>query len=162
MNERARWTTWVSASVLLAGVVGGCGGQTVGMGGDGGPDGRADGPLGPDAPHGPDVVTPPDASLQTADKVDLLFDIDNSASMGDKQAYLAKAVPDLVNRLVKPNCIDARGTIAGPSPNASCASYPGTTIEFPPVHDMHIGIISSSLGSRGRHGRPARSATRRR
>ena len=38
--------------------------------------------------------------LKTADKVDLLFDIDNSASMGDKQAYLAQAIPDLITRLV--------------------------------------------------------------
>src|SRR6204780_5109497 len=39
------------------------------------------------------------------DKIDLLFDIDNSASMGDKQQYLAKAIPDLVSRLVQPNCV---------------------------------------------------------
>jgi hypothetical protein len=35
-------------------------------------------------------------------KVDLLFDIDNSSSMADKQEYLAKAIPDLVARLVTP------------------------------------------------------------
>ena len=46
----------------------------------------------------------------TIDKVDLLFDIDNSASMGDKQAYLAQAIPDLVSRLVTPNCVDSRAT----------------------------------------------------
>ncbi len=34
--------------------------------------------------------TPP---LTSVDKVDLLFDIDNSSSMGDKQEYLAKAIP---------------------------------------------------------------------
>jgi hypothetical protein len=89
------------------------------------------------------------------DKVDLLFDIDNSASMGDKQAYLAQAVPDLVTRLVQPNCvIVTAGSMAAPvvkgkSNNGSCSAYPGTTIEFPPVHNMHIGVISSSLGTRG-------------
>jgi hypothetical protein len=83
-------------------------------------------------------------------KLDLLFDIDNSASMGDKQVYLEKAVPDLVNRLVNPNCIDATtGQNAGASQAGSCAGYPGTNVEFPAVHDMHIGIISSSLGTRG-------------
>jgi hypothetical protein len=51
-------------------------------------------------------------------KVDLLFMIDNSASMGDKQAYLATAIPDLVTQLV------------------------ATT------QDIHIGIVSSSLGPR--------------
>ena len=35
---------------------------------------------------------------QSVDKVDLLFMIDNSSSMGDKQALLAQAVPDLVTR----------------------------------------------------------------
>src|SRR5580658_3340410 len=40
-------------------------------------------------------------------KVDLLFDIDNSASMGDKQAYLEQAVPDLITRLVTPNCVNS-------------------------------------------------------
>ena len=81
------------------------------------------------------------------DKVDLLFDIDNSASMGDKEAYLAKAVPDLLTRLVQPNCLDqnqqpvGKATLAGVCPMGSSA-------EFTPVHNMHIGIVSSSLGPR--------------
>jgi hypothetical protein len=38
---------------------------------------------------------------QTAvDKIDLLFAIDNSASMGDKQQLLSEAVPDLLARLL--------------------------------------------------------------
>ncbi len=61
---------------------------------------------------------------QAVDKVDLLFMIDNSGSMGDKQALLALAVPDLVAQLVTPK-----------------------NGEFEPVHDMHIGVISSSLGA---------------
>jgi hypothetical protein len=61
---------------------------------------------------------------QAIDKVDILFMIDGSASMGDKQALLAQAVPDLVNQLLVP----ANG-------------------DFAPVHDMHIGVISSSLGA---------------
>src|SRR5579872_2675825 len=32
---------------------------------------------------------------KSIDKVDILFDIDNSASMGDKQDYLKAAIPDL-------------------------------------------------------------------
>ncbi|MDP9002267.1 MAG: hypothetical protein M3O46_19410 [Myxococcota bacterium] len=82
------------------------------------------------------------------DKVDLMFMIDNSASMGDKQALLAQAVPDLINRLVQPNCVDPMGKTLGISdPNTGqCASGKP---EFPPVHDMHIGIVTSSLGGRG-------------
>src|SRR6185503_20902614 len=34
-------------------------------------------------------------------KIDLLFMIDNSSSMGDKQAILSDAVPELVKRLIE-------------------------------------------------------------
>ncbi len=85
-------------------------------------------------------------TLKTAKKVDLLFDIDNSASMGDKQAYLAKAIPDLVRRLVTPNCLDSAGQVTGVSDaNGNCTTG---TVEYPPVHDMHVGVITSSLGPR--------------
>ena len=83
---------------------------------------------------------------QSVDKLDLLFMIDNSASMGDKQTLLAQAVPDMIIRLVSPNCVDTNGNTIGPSTNGMCQSG---KIEFPPVHDMHIGIITSSLGGRG-------------
>jgi hypothetical protein len=85
---------------------------------------------------------------QSVDKIDLLFMIDNSASMGDKQALLALAVPDMITRLVAPNCLDANG-----NPNGMTAATDGTCAsgkaEFPPVHDMHIGVVTSSLGGRG-------------
>jgi hypothetical protein len=80
-------------------------------------------------------------------KVDILFDIDNSASMGDKQDYLKSAIPDLVSRFVNPNCVDSKGKSVVASTNGACPA--GLEAEFPPVHDMHLGIISSSLGSRG-------------
>src|SRR5579872_4382289 len=83
----------------------------------------------------------------TSNKVDILFDIDNSGSMGDKQGYLRAAIPDLVNRLINPNCVDSSGASMGPSTSGTCPA--GLTAEFPPVHDMHVGIISSSLGPRG-------------
>jgi hypothetical protein len=88
---------------------------------------------------------------KTVDKLDILFMIDNSASMGDKQALLALAVPDMINRLVSPNCVDAATgmTTLGPSTAGSCAAFPNSKLEFPPVHDMHLGIVTSSLGSRG-------------
>src|SRR5579863_4044909 len=77
---------------------------------------------------------------QSVDKIDLLFMIDNSASMGDKQALLAQAVPDMINRLVAPNCVDANGNPVMPPAtadvNGNCATGKA---EFPPVHDMHIG-----------------------
>ena len=83
-------------------------------------------------------------------KVDLLFDIDNSASMGDKQALLIQAIPEIITRLVTPRCIGAStsqptGSNADPA-TGLCAS--GSSPEFQPVHDMHIGVVTSSLGPR--------------
>jgi len=48
--------------------------------------------------------------LTSVDKIDLLFMIDNSASMTDKQEILKEAVPVLLSRLVSPICIDAAGS----------------------------------------------------
>jgi hypothetical protein len=85
----------------------------------------------------------------TVDKIDILFVIDNSASMGDKQQYLAQAVPNLITRLVTPNCVDPTGTIIyGPSDSMGLGTCTQGKVEFPPVHDMHIGVLSTSLGSR--------------
>ena len=96
-------------------------------------------------------------SQQAVDKVDLLFMIDNSASMGDKQQILAEAVPVLIDGLLKPRCVNPNtgepsgNAVADPnggrSNNFNCPT--GTEPEFAPVTDMHIGIISSSLGAMG-------------
>jgi hypothetical protein len=87
---------------------------------------------------------------QSVDKVDLLFMIDNSASMGDKQALLALAVPDMINRLVAPNCVDDNGNPVTPPATADVnGNCTNGKAEFPPVHDMHIGVVTSSLGGRG-------------
>ncbi len=84
------------------------------------------------------------------DKIDLLLAIDNSISMADKQAILAAAVPDLVSRLVQPICVNV--DTGAPDPggstvdaNGDCAA--GLKPEFPPIKDINVGIISSSLGA---------------
>lgn len=85
---------------------------------------------------------------QTAiDKVDVLVVVDNSSSMGDKQAYLREAIPDLVRRLVQPRCLpDGGGASVDRDASGQCPA--GTKSEFNPVHDMHVGVLSSSLGPR--------------
>jgi hypothetical protein len=84
------------------------------------------------------------------DQIDLLLVIDNSGSMSDKQDILATTVPDLVQSLVNPRCIDARGVGAPVTPPAADDRCPdGLYREFPPILDIHIGIISSSLGGHG-------------
>jgi hypothetical protein len=81
-------------------------------------------------------------------KVDLVVAIDNSASMGDKQLLLKDAVPDLIRRLLTPLCIDPDNpSVAfGPSQDGACAKG---DLEFAPILDLHLGIVSSSLGGVG-------------
>lgn len=82
------------------------------------------------------------------DKIDLLFMIDNSSSMADKQNVLASAVPDLVDRFVNPFCVDGQGgQKAVGSADDPCP--PGSQREFPAVKDIHVGVITSSLGGHG-------------
>ncbi|HWA71016.1 MAG TPA: hypothetical protein VG937_01705 [Polyangiaceae bacterium] len=80
-------------------------------------------------------------------KIDFLFMIDNSGSMADKQRILKSAVPALVSRFVKPLCVDDKGNPNGSVLEAGhCASG---APEFPPINDIHVGVITSSLGAAG-------------
>lgn len=82
------------------------------------------------------------------DKIDLLLAIDNSISMGDKQEILALAVPDLVDRLVNPICVDKDGVASPTQPSDPTADCPtGFDREFDPITDINVGVISSSLGA---------------
>lgn len=83
-------------------------------------------------------------------RIDLLLMLDNSSSMADKQAILAEAVPDLVRGLLGPPCVgnDAKPVANQPaSPSDACPA--GSAREFEPVLDVHIGIVTSSLGGHG-------------
>ncbi|MBI4704975.1 MAG: hypothetical protein HY744_28040 [Deltaproteobacteria bacterium] len=55
------------------------------------------------------------------ERLDLLLLVDNSRAMGDKQQVLKETLPDLVGGLVN----------------------------FEPIEDIHIGIVSSSIGGHG-------------
>ncbi len=66
---------------------------------------------------------------QAVDKVDLLFMVDNSNSMAEEQASLAREFPKLI-RVLATGDKDGNGTM-----------------DFQPVKDLHVGIISSDLGS---------------
>ncbi|HWZ91833.1 MAG TPA: hypothetical protein VNW92_23380, partial [Polyangiaceae bacterium] len=93
-----------------------------------------------------------DQIVQTAvDKIDLLFMIDNSVSMADKQEILKAAVPVLLGRLISPICVDGNGVPAPDGSNADAMGQCATPYspEFAPINDIHIGIVSSSLGAHG-------------
>lgn len=103
-------------------------------------------PLGTAAPRTTNVIV--DLLQQNVvSKVDMLFVIDNSMSMADKQAILADAVPDLVGRFVKPVCVNADNVEAPYDANGNCPNGYGP--EFTPIEDIHIGVITSSLGGFG-------------
>lgn len=88
------------------------------------------------------VVGPP--------SVDVLFIIDNSASMADKQQVLAGSLPRLLQKLVQPDCIDSVGAVVGMSQlDGTCAQG---SPRFKPVTDLHLGIVTSSLGDHGQGG----------
>jgi hypothetical protein len=111
-------------------------GGSIGTGGSAGPAG-----MGGDAGQDPN-------RQQRSSKLDLLLVIDNSRSMADKQAVLGRSAASLVSRLINPPCVDETGTaVEFPPADQPCA--PGGKREMAPVRDMHIGVISSSLGGHG-------------
>lgn len=89
-------------------------------------------------------------------KIDLLFVIDNSASMADKQQVMKQAVPAMLNRLVTPNCVqkDAEGNVVESVPGVRAGNEVNCpradlSLEFQPINDIHIAVVTSSLGSHG-------------
>ncbi len=86
-----------------------------------------------------------------SERVDLLFVVDNSSSMADKQEIFKAAIPDLIDQMVNPPCRITEGGGFKPfDPVQGC----GTDARrlFDPVDDIHIAIISSSLGPIGAEG----------
>jgi hypothetical protein len=81
------------------------------------------------------------------DKIDLLFMIDNSRSMADKQEILNDAVPALLDRLVNPLCVDPDSGALSQPVGGQCQAP--LEREFTAVDDIHIGIVTSSLGGHG-------------
>jgi hypothetical protein len=83
------------------------------------------------------------------DKVDLLLVVDNSISMFEKQKLLAAAVPKLVLRLVDPWCVGGSAPAAPAEPGHTCPT--DRHLESEPVTDLHVGVITTSLGAHGSH-----------
>ncbi|RYZ03566.1 MAG: hypothetical protein EOO73_27165 [Myxococcales bacterium] len=105
-----------------------------------------DRPVVPTEPRTSNLYVEP-IRTEVIDKLDLLFMIDNSQSMGDKQRLLAEAVPQLVDRLVVPRCVGNGMVQARGSVDEKCP--PGMQPEFRAVRDIHVAVITSSLGAHG-------------
>jgi hypothetical protein len=157
-SSKSKHSAWTLLRAGLAGLAVMVGGAAVTAG-------CLDRPVAPAVPKTSNVYV--DEIRQTAvDKIDLLFMIDNSISMADKQAILAEAVPLLVTRLITPLCVTAcndanctaaemrDGRASNPpvyaDANGKCAG--GGAPEFSPIKDIHVGVITSSLGSHGAAG----------
>ncbi|HEX4340975.1 MAG TPA: hypothetical protein VH062_33935 [Polyangiaceae bacterium] len=98
-----------------------------GTGGTGATGGDGTGSVRTDAGQGslsttPGVLPNKPSTLKKSNKLDLLFMIDNSISMADKQKILSSSMPDLVQRISDPSS--------------------GFT-------DLHVGVITSSIGGHG-------------
>src|SRR6478735_4845972 len=114
--------------------------------GEGGADSGAAG----DGGTGGVVYPPIDIGPQkTSDKLDVLFVVDNSVSMADKQTILSKSVSSFVTRLVNPLCLDGEGNPVATQPASGGANCPSGTREMTPVKDLHLGVITTSIGSHG-------------
>ncbi len=126
------------ASLALAGTIAGTG--------------CLDRPIGKSTPVTTNVVVQKQAN-NAITGIDLLLMIDNSSSMADKQKTLRDAVPQLLGQLVQPNCVDGSGASANPPVAVTLGASPpcpaGYTPEFNPVNNIHIGIVTSSLGDHG-------------
>jgi hypothetical protein len=70
-------------------------------------------------------------AVNNVDKVDLLFMIDNSNSMAQEQVSLKAQFPKLISVLT------------------SGERTPGDPNPFPPVKDLHVGVVSSDMGIPG-------------
>lgn len=113
--------------------------------------GCLDRPIGQTSPETQSMFIKKNESTRI-DKIDVLFMIDNSVSMADKQQVLAAAVPQLLRRLTTPDCVNPKAPRVSPermeNPTDACKT-PGYVREFSPVNDIHIGVITSSLGDAG-------------
>ncbi|MCC7535171.1 MAG: hypothetical protein IT379_03110 [Deltaproteobacteria bacterium] len=85
------------------------------------------GPVAPCVQSGVSIVV----SQNAVDKVDVLFMVDNSNSMAEEQNNLAGNFDTMIRAL-------ATGDVTGDG-----------MPEFPPVKDLHVGVVSSDMGTAG-------------
>ena len=76
--------------------------------------------------------------VTNVDKVDLLFMVDNSNSMGEEQLKLIVEFPSLIRILTTGDFNQSDGLPVGDDPN-----------DFEPVKDLNVGIVTSDMGTGG-------------
>jgi hypothetical protein len=101
---------------------------------------------GADAPPEADAGGPP--PLQVSDKVDLLLVVDNAPNTDDLQALFAATLPYLLDRFAHPACVNGLGNVLATPSGPTDPCLVGQR-EFQPVTDLHVGVITTSLGGHG-------------
>ncbi len=97
-------------------------------------------------PPGIDAAPPPVDPRSS--KLDLLLVVDNSRNLDAAHGLLVETLPYLLDRLARPACVNGFGTVVSEtaSPGDPC---PIGVRDFAPMEDVHIGVISTSLGGHG-------------
>jgi len=129
------------ASEVGAAGEGGASNENAGTGGIGGSSAGSAGTLGNGGAGG----AGPQAH---SSKLDVLLVIDNSVSMSDKQDALEATLPAFIERLTNPRCVDANHKPVAVQPVSASEPCTTGTREFTAT-DIHLGVISTSLGSHG-------------
>lgn len=106
-------------------------------------DAGSDAPV--DAPDAGDAAAPP---ATTANKVDLLFVVDNSRNVEVAQDLFAQSVPYLFERLTRPACVNGLGNVVAQTDDLD-EPCPVGLRDMAPVTDIHVGVLSTSLGGHG-------------
>jgi hypothetical protein len=101
---------------------------------------------GTDAPPDVDAGGPP--PLEVSDKVDLLLVVDNSPNTDAFQGLFGATLPYLLDRFARPACVNGLGNVVTTTaaPTDPC---PVGQREFHPLTDLHVGVITTSLGGHG-------------
>ena len=100
---------------------------------------------GADAAPMVDAGPPP---LEKSSKVDLLFVVDNSPNTATFQELLASTLPYMLDRLAHPACVNGLGNVVAKTTNATDPCPIGVR-DFAPVTDLHLAVISTSIGGHG-------------
>jgi len=87
-------------------------------------------------------------ALDHSQKLDVLLVVDSSLGMLQKQQWLAAAVPELLRRAQSPDCVWDDGRRV-PSEDADAPCPTGSRKRMLPFTDLHLGVLTSSLGSFG-------------
>ena len=74
--------------------------------------------------------------------------VDNSGSMGDNQANMMAQLGPLVSQLTDPPCI-SRTMPGGGTPHRCDPMNMDDVLQYPAVRDLHVGVVSTDLGTGG-------------